>query len=102
MQCAIVVYDILENGNIYNTFEAICQLIDPLQRTQSLIKRAKYVVGLTLRQLSSILHKGYYVSNSTPSFSVSIPRTSSIGIDRMYNFILGNYFLYWRRINKFH
>ncbi|XP_019764988.1 WASH complex subunit 4 isoform X2 [Dendroctonus ponderosae] len=58
-----------ENGNVYNIFESICQLIDPLQRTHSLIKRARYVIGLTLRQLSSILLKGYYVSNSIPSFS---------------------------------
>ncbi|KAL1493027.1 hypothetical protein ABEB36_011169 [Hypothenemus hampei] len=49
--------------------KSISQIIEPLQRTQNFIKRSRYVIVITLKQLSCILEKGFYVSNSTSSFA---------------------------------
>ncbi|XP_050314491.1 WASH complex subunit 4 isoform X2 [Anthonomus grandis grandis] len=49
--------------------DCISEIIEPLQKILVLIRRAEIVINLTLRQLGGILHKEYYISNSSSRFS---------------------------------
>ncbi|XP_066158382.1 WASH complex subunit 4 isoform X3 [Euwallacea fornicatus] len=57
-----------EVGGVRDSLESLSKIIEPLQRTLTLVKRIRDVIVLTLKQLSAILQKGYYVSNSSSSF----------------------------------
>ncbi|KAF7268514.1 hypothetical protein GWI33_018392 [Rhynchophorus ferrugineus] len=49
--------------------KSIYNIIEPLQKIQIFVNRNSDIIILILKQLSSILNKGFYISNTTPSFS---------------------------------
>lgn len=57
-------------GKTPDSLEQLSQILEPLQKIHVLVKRMRDVIVLTLRQLSGILSRGCYTSNSTPSFPV--------------------------------
>lgn len=48
--------------------ETISNIIEPLLKIQNFVNRSNQVINLVLKQLSSILKKGFYISNTAPSF----------------------------------
>ncbi|XP_060537430.1 WASH complex subunit 4 [Cylas formicarius] len=56
-------------GKSLQNLESVSKLVEPLQKLHAFVIRARQVLSLTLKQLTAILTKEYYVSGNNPSFS---------------------------------